>query len=720
MSLGASQGPAENAANFASVMRVFLCAFAAFYLVVSFNPAKAQTFTADWTNLGTGSIGAVATGSSVTAGPRTVTINHSTITNGGPFTNFYGPGPEMLTYWNGTLGAQTGSLLYTMDNSTFDPNDRFQTIYAFSGTVSNLAFSLAHVDRGGNYHDGVTVEYRNGAGAWLNIRSTPSFFTTAAVVGTTTLSGVQGFHGTGAAGGTNSTTGNVNVNFGATSVTEVRITYHFGQSVGGDPAGNLQYMGLSDFTFQVPGVLVSDLSLTKNVSNTTPATGTAINYTLNLTNSSGSAAESNVQVQDILPTGVTFNSATGYGTYNSVTGIWTVPAIAANQTRSITINATITAPNGTTITNYAEVFSQTNFDTDSTPNNNSAVEDDDATASFTTTGTRTAGIAPSLNATCSIANQITFDWDSNPWTAGSLNNNYTVPGLGTMNINMSLSGGTWVNDAAFGGLSPALANANNGGFAGTQLSLHQYIDFFNRSGTSTMVVDLPTAVPGLQFTIFDIDFAANDFADKVTVTGSFDGATVLPTLTNGVANYVVGSTAIGDASSGGTVGDGNVVITFSSPVDTITILYGNAATAPANPDGQAAAWFDMTFCVPETTLSVTKISQVVSDPVNGTTDPKAIPGAILQYCILISNAGSASAEAITATDTIPGNVTYNAATMQSGSNCGSATTAEDDDATGADETDPFGASISGANLVAIAASLGPAEAYALTFQVTVD
>ncbi len=718
MNVGTIHQGASSAAYFLWAVRSILSLLAAFGFVTLSQPIQAQTFTADWTNLGVGSIQGVSSGSSVAAGPRTVTITHSQITNGGPFTNFYGT--EMLSYFNGTIGTQNGTLLYSMDNNIFDPNDRFQSIYSFNGTVTNLAFSLAHVDRGGNYHDGVTIEYRNGGGAWLNIRSTPSFFTTGAVVGTTTLSGVQGFHGTGGAGGLTSTTGNINVNFGTTSVTEVRITYHFGQSVGGDPSGNLQYMGLSDFNFQVPGVTVSDLSLTKSVSNSTPATGTAINYTLNLTNSSSSAAESNVQVQDILPTGVSFNSASGYGSYNSVTGIWSVPAIAANQTRSITINATITAPNGTTITNYAEVFSQTNFDTDSTPNNNSATEDDDATASFTTTGTRTAGTAPSLSATCSIANQITFDWDSNPWPAGSLSNSYAVPGIGTMDIDLTLSGGAWVNDANFGGLSPSLANANNGGFAGTQLSLHQYIDFFNRSGTSTMTIDLPTAVPGLQFTIFDIDFAANDFADKITITGNFNGATVMPTLTNGVANYVVGNTAIGDAGSGGTVGDGNVVVTFDSPVESVTILYGNAATAPANPDGQAAAWFDMTFCAPETTLSVTKISQVISDPVNGTTNPKAIPGAILQYCILISSAGSASAEAITATDTIPGNVTYNASSMQSGSNCGSASTAEDDDATGADESDPFGASISGASLVATAASLGPTDAYALTFQVTVD
>ncbi len=701
-------------------IKAFLCLYAAVIFLVAPSSANAQTFTADWTNLGAGSIGAVATGSSITAGPRTVTITHSQITNGGPFTNFYGPGPEMLTYWNGTIGSQTGTLLYTMDNSTFDPNDRFETIYAFDTNVTNLAFAVAHVDRSDTSprHDGVTIEYDTGTGVWQNIRSVPATFTLGASVGTTTLSGVQGFHGTGAVGIT-STAANVNVNLGAISVERVRITYHFGQGPGGDPAGNVQYMGLSDFTFQAPGATVSDLSLTKTVSNAAPANGTALSYTLNVTNS-GPTAETNVQVRDILPTGFDFINATGTGTYSNITNLWTIPSIPSGQTRSITINGTVSAPNGVTITNFAEIISQTNFDTDSTPGNGSTTEDDDDSVTFTVTGTRTAGTPPNLAAICPIANQITFDWDANPWPAGSLNNNYTIPGIGTLNYNITLTGGSWETDPAFGGLSPALANANNGGFAGTQLSLHQFIDFFNQSGQATTVITLPTAVPGAQFTILDVDFANADFADKITVTGNFNGATVMPILTNGVANYVVGNVAIGDAASGGTSGDGNVVVTFTSPVDTITITYGNANTAPSDPDGQAAAYFDIQFCEPQTALSVTKISTVINDPFNGTTNPKAIPGATVQYCILISNPGTGTADTVVATDNIPGNVTYSPGTMLSGSNCGSAATAEDDDATGPDETDPFGASISGTALTATAAALGPAEAYALTFQVTVD
>ncbi len=128
-------------------------------------------------------------------------------------------------------------------------------------------------------------------------------------------------------------------------------------------------------------------------------------------------------------------------------------------------------------------------------------------------------------------------------------------------------------------------------------------------------------MPGTQFTIFDVDYAPNDFADKMTITGSYNGSSVTPTLTNGITNYVFGNVAIGDVTASDTTSQGTVVATFASPVDTITIVYGNHTTAPADPDGQAIAINDFTFCNPQTTLSVTKLSSVVSDGVSGT-NPK--------------------------------------------------------------------------------------------------
>ncbi|MBX7495781.1 DUF11 domain-containing protein [Qipengyuania sp. 6B39] len=686
-------------------------------------PVAAQTtIRADWTNLNKNNLQEVTSGERVAAGPNGVTvttrINRDGDANDAGFTNGYSTG--MLSYYSGNVGGNTGTLFYSTDHTIFDVGDYFETIYTLDTAVTNLAFTVGNVDRYFTdpyyFHDGVTIEYDTGTGTWLNLRNLTTAYTLGSTVGTTTLNGVAGFHGTGYNGGITSTTGNIAVNFGAVTVKRVRIRYLFGQgSPTANPTGSYQYIGLSDFTWQQSGVSVSDLSLTKTVSNATPTNGSTISYTLNLSNA-GPLAAANVVVGDALPAGFSFVSASGYGTFNNSTGRWSVPLISSGQTRTITLTGTVTAPAGITVTNIAEVFSSPNYDPDSTPNNSVVGEDDRASVTFTVQGSRTAGVAPAL--ICPVGSTL-FDWDTRAWISGTRNNSYSVAGIGTLSFAIAGSG-SWVTDPAFGGASPSLSNANNGGFAGTQLALHQYLDFATASETMTTVISLPTAVPGVQFTVFDVDYAADDFADKLVVSGSFGGTTVLPTLTNGTANYVVGNTAIGDAGSDGTTGDGNVVVTFSQPVDTITITYGNANTAPSNPDGQAIAIHDITFCNPDTEVTATKSSTVISDPVSGTDNPKAIPGAVIEYCILVSNAGSATATNLVVSDVLPTELTFVSGSILSGPGCSSATGAEDDNASGADETDPYGGSFSSNTVTARATSIAPDATFAIRFRATLD
>ena len=54
-------------------------------------------------------------------------------------------------------------------------------------------------------------------------------------------------------------------------------------------------------------------------------------------------------------------------------------------------------------------------------------------------------------------------------------------------------------------------------------------------------------------------------------------------------------------------------------------------------------------------------SQVISDPVNGTTNPKAIPGATVQYCITVANAaGAATATDVDVVDDLPADLAFDA------------------------------------------------------------
>ena len=150
------------------------------------------------------------------------------------------------------------------------------------------------------------------------------------------------------------------------------------------------------------------------------------------------------------------------------------------------------------------------------------------------------------------------------------------------------------------------------------------------------------------------------------------------------------------------------------------VYYGDHALAPANPGQQAVALHDITFCSPSTTIEVNKVSFVVSDPVNGASDPKAIPGAIMQYCILIQNTGLIEATNVVANDVLPTDMTFVHGSMLSGTSCATATQSEDDDASGGDESDPFGASFASGTVTANAHSLSAGSDFAFTFRATVN
>ena len=486
-------------------------------------------------------------------------------------------------------------------------------------------------------------------------------------------------------------------------------------SLNGD-SGNFTRTDLTLVT--VPIAPSADLSLAKSVSNASPASGASINYILSVTNASGSAlTATGVTVQDALPAGFAFTGASGFGSYDSTTGVWTVGSIPAGTTRTLTITGTVTATAGASVTNITEISASSAFDFDSTPGNGAAGEDDYDSATFTVSGTRVAGTPPTL--VCPVDTTV-HDWEGVSWAAGTTSGSYALTAIGTMNFNVGISGGLFLNNATYGGQSPTRQNIVTGGLTPAQFSIFEIADFTSQTGAITSTITLPTAVPGVQFRVFDIDYAAGQFADRLTVTGSFNGAPVTPILTNGVSNYVIGNSAYGDATSADNSANGNVVVTFSAPVDTITITYGSHNLAPADPGQQGAAIHDITFCRPTTNLTIAKTSNVVSDPTNGTTDPKAIPGATMRYCILVTNNGSGTATGINIADPLPASTTFVPGSLRSGTSCAGATTVEDDNASGADESDPFGASIAGTTVAATTPTLAPTGTMAVAFDVTVN
>lgn len=129
----------------------------------------------------------------------------------------------------------------------------------------------------------------------------------------------------------------------------------------------------------------------------------------------------------------------------------------------------------------------------------------------------------------------------------------------------------------------------------------------------------------------------------------------------GRANGAIANlTLAGTAYAGGAPGQG-ALLTSSAGANTagVETVLAEAADAEGGSANNGVYTARGTYEVSAATLSVAKTSRVVEDPVNGTSNPKAIPGAVVEYCIAVSNAaGSATATNVVVTDVLPDDLTF--------------------------------------------------------------
>src|SRR5262249_37195927 len=112
----------------------------------------------------------------------------------------------------------------------------------------------------------------------------------------------------------------------------------------------------------------ADLGLTKSVDRSSPVVGDSVTFTVTATNH-GPDGASGVVVDDLLPAGLTFVSATpSTGGYDSTSGAWTLGALAAAQTATLTVAATVNQTGA--VVNQASVAAQDQVDPN--PLNNTA------------------------------------------------------------------------------------------------------------------------------------------------------------------------------------------------------------------------------------------------------------------------------------------------------------------------------------------------------------
>ncbi len=127
----------------------------------------------------------------------------------------------------------------------------------------------------------------------------------------------------------------------------------------------------------------ADLSLSKVADTATPNVGGLVTFTLRVANA-GPDAATGVVVRDLLPSGLVFVSANASrGAYDSASGLWSIGSVANTAAETLTLVARVSQITGSAIVNRAEVAASDQFDPNSTPNNTSGTENDEASATLT-------------------------------------------------------------------------------------------------------------------------------------------------------------------------------------------------------------------------------------------------------------------------------------------------------------------------------------------------
>jgi uncharacterized repeat protein (TIGR01451 family) len=112
-----------------------------------------------------------------------------------------------------------------------------------------------------------------------------------------------------------------------------------------------------------------------------------------------------------------------------------------------------------------------------------------------------------------------------------------------------------------------------------------------------------------------------------------------------------------DAGAVGTLGALTNETVGAGTLAGVDVVFADAANAnvagDANRDGEASD--RSAYRIAAAAISVVKSAATYSDPFNGTTFPKAIPGAVMTYTIQVSNAaGGANATNVAITDNLTG------------------------------------------------------------------
>lgn len=265
-------------------------------------------------------------------------------------------------------------------------------------------------------------------------------------------------------------------------------------------------------------------------------------------------------------------------------------------------------------------------------------------------------VASPLTASTTCSSSALLDAAGGTLTAGDTGirlTNGTIPPEGTctvtVNVTASVSG-SYTNTlgvgavTSSGGSNTAAASASLSVLAAPTLSKSFSPSTIIPGGSSTLTVTLANsnAVPASAATVID------NLPTGLAIAG------VPTTSCGGTVTADAGSVSL----NGGTIPAGSsctvtVTVTGSAPGSYLNTLPVGALSSSAGSNTVAASATLVIQAVPS--LVVTKTLQILSDPANGTSNPKFIPGALGVYTVTVTNTGSGSPDAnsLTITDPIP-------------------------------------------------------------------
>ena len=435
--------------------------------------------------------------------------------------------------------------------------------------------------------------------------------------------------------------------------------------------------------------LEADLALAKTVDDATPDVGDTITFTLTLDNA-GPDAATDVAVTDVLPLGLSFVSSTASaGSYDVATGVWSVGTLAAAGTATLSLTVLVTADDGgADVVNTAQVAASDLFDPDSTPANDDATEDDQASVVVSpqrvdlelvkSVDTATAAFGDTVTFTVALANageDTATGVEVTDAVPGSLTGVTVTPSRGTYD---SASGVWTVGSLAGGGDSATLVVTGVLGATGTTTNtaevtaVDQYDtdsvpangvpaedDQDSASVTVPSTIDLRVAktvddaTPDVGGTVVFTVTVTNDGPDDATGVAVTDAlpaglGLVAHTASQGSYDAVTGEWTLGVLAR-----DAAATLTLTATVDDAAVATNTAEVTAADqvdrdstPANGLAGEDDRdsaTVTPRRADLSLTKTVDDATPDVGG----------VVTFTVRVSNAGPDSATGVRVTDDLP-------------------------------------------------------------------